>query len=1126
MFTVYYSNQLDILKELIAILMKQDPLKNPFQQEVILVQSSGMAQWLQIQLAQKLSIAANIQFPLPATFIWDLFTKVFPDIPKESAFSKQAMTWKLMWLLPDLLERPDFTEIKHYLGDNNEKKKIHQLATRVADLFDQYLVYRPEWLQKWENGQLIDGLGNAQQWQAPLWTELTQYTYQLKQPKWHRANLYQHFIYRLHKNNICISGLPKRVFICGISALPPIYLQALQALGKHIKIHLMLTNPCRYFWSDIQDYTFLAKLENRKRRYFQGSLLPNLFSNPQLATKLFNAEGQQKLSNPLLASWGRLGRDYMYLLSQLDDIQEVHAFVDVEPNNLLHTIQNNILELEDHTIIGVNEKTFARSDQKKLLNLQDHSISIHVCHSPLREIEVLQDYILELLATNVELTIRDIIVMVADIDNYTPYIQSVFSNAAAERYLSFTISDRKSSKVHPVLQTFIVLLDLPQSRFTSEQVLALLEIDSLAKKFGIDKSELRYLRKWVKEVGIRWGLDDENVKQFSLPPTGQHTWKFGLTRMLLGYAMDSNVGDWQGILPYDESSGLAAELVGRLAEMLMQLSSWRQQLTSMRTLAEWLPICQQLLNAFFERSEDNEEILASIEQQWQKIIGYGKAAQYPDSIPITLLRDDLIAYFDNERMSQRFLAGSINFCTLMPMRSIPFKVICLLGMNDGNYPRIVPPLGFDLMTHQAQRGDRNRRDDDRYLFLEALVSAQQQLYVSYIGNSIQSNSKCYPSVLVSELLDYLTQSYYILGDEDLNADDSAKRVAQHIIKQHTRNPFDADNFIIGSEQQSYAAEWLPAAQTYGKVYPNFSYPLATKPLTKTTLDDLIRFYRHPVRTFFQLRLGVNFIIEETELSTEEPFALDNLARYKFNTLFLNALIEKEDISKLFARFKASGNLPYGSFGQIYWQNQQKEIAPLAKLIRSERSEYHSIELDINLGETRLVGWLHRVQTDGLLRWRPAKLTAMDGLLLWLEHLVYCLSGGNNESRMYGYKGTVWRFKSLLKSDAQYYLQLLYTGYQQGMNEPLLLLYKSGWSWLMNCFNAETGQICWNKKTQTKAKEKLLQTWQGHLQQNTGERKDFYIQRILRTMDDKYLQIILQEAERYLLPIARYSLIRY
>lgn len=373
MFTVYHSNQLDLLKALTTALIEREPLDNPFQQEVVLVQSPGMAQWLQMQLAQQFSIAANIEFPLPATFIWEMFTRVLPGIPKESAFSKDAMTWKLMWLLPDLLDNPVFSAMKRYLSDDSDKRKIHQLAARVADLFDQYLVYRPEWLESWERGQLIDNLDDAQQWQALLWVELTRYTRQLEQPEWHRANLYQRFIRILLESDACPAGLPKRVFICGISALPPIYLQALQALGKHIDIHLMFTNPCRYFWGDIQDYAFLAKLQSRKRRHYRESVEVKLFRDPEQAEQLFNADGEQDLSNPLLASWGRLGRDHMYLLSQVDEIQEVHAFVDIEPDNLLHGIQHDMLELEDHAIIGTTPETLAHSHQKRVLDLRDRS---------------------------------------------------------------------------------------------------------------------------------------------------------------------------------------------------------------------------------------------------------------------------------------------------------------------------------------------------------------------------------------------------------------------------------------------------------------------------------------------------------------------------------------------------------------------------------------------------------------------------------------------------------------------------------------------------------------------------------------------------------------------------------
>lgn len=307
MFTVYHSNQLDLLKTLTSALIARDPLADPFQQEVVLVQSPGMAQWLQMQLAEQFGIAANVAFPLPATFIWDMFTRVLPDIPKESAFSKDAMTWKLMWLLPEMLTQPAFAPLQHYLTDDGDKRKIHQLAGRVADLFDQYLVYRPQWLESWQRGERIDGLAEPQQWQAPLWARLVEYTQELGQPEWHRANLYSRFIHALEQAKTCPPGLPPRVFICGISALPPVYLEALQALGRHIDIHLMFTNPCRYYWGDIQDYAFLARLQSRKRRHYHQAREQGLFREPDDAARLFDAEGQQQLSNPLLASWEQAG---------------------------------------------------------------------------------------------------------------------------------------------------------------------------------------------------------------------------------------------------------------------------------------------------------------------------------------------------------------------------------------------------------------------------------------------------------------------------------------------------------------------------------------------------------------------------------------------------------------------------------------------------------------------------------------------------------------------------------------------------------------------------------------------------------------------------------------------------
>ena len=1120
MLRVYHSNRLDVLEELMEFIVERERLDDPFEPEMILVQSTGMAQWLQMTLSQKFGIAANIDFPLPASFIWDMFVRVLPEIPKESAFNKQSMSWKLMTLLPQLLEREDFTLLRHYLTDDSDKRKLFQLSSKAADLFDQYLVYRPDWLAQWEAGNLVEGLGEAQAWQAPLWKALVEYTHELGQPRWHRANLYQRFIETLESATTCPPGLPSRVFICGISALPPVYLQALQALGKHIEIHLLFTNPCRYYWGDIKDPAYLAKLLTRQRRHsFEDRELP-LFRDSENAGQLFNSDGEQDVGNPLLASWGKLGRDYIYLLSDLEGSQELDAFVDVTPDNLLHNIQSDILELENRAVAGVNIEEFSRSDNKHPLDPLDNSITFHVCHSPQREVEVLHDRLLAMLEEDPTLTPRDIIVMVADIDSYSPFIQAVFGSAPADRYLPYAISDRRARQSHPVLEAFISLLSLPDSRFVSEDVLALLDVPVLAARFDITEEGLRYLRQWVNESGIRWGIDDDNVRELELPATGQHTWRFGLTRMLLGYAMESAQGEWQSVLPYDESSGLIAELVGHLASLLMQLNIWRRGLAQERPLEEWLPVCRDMLNAFFLPDAETEAAMTLIEQQWQAIIAEGLGAQYGDAVPLSLLRDELAQRLDQERISQRFLAGPVNICTLMPMRSIPFKVVCLLGMNDGVYPRQLAPLGFDLMSQKPKRGDRSRRDDDRYLFLEALISAQQKLYISYIGRSIQDNSERFPSVLVQELIDYIGQSYYLPGDEALNCDESEARVKAHLTCLHTRMPFDPQNYQPG-ERQSYAREWLPAASQAGKAHSEFVQPLPFTLPETVPLETLQRFWAHPVRAFFQMRLQVNFRTEDSEIPDTEPFILEGLSRYQINQQLLNALVEQDDAERLFRRFRAAGDLPYGAFGEIFWETQCQEMQQLADRVIACRQPGQSMEIDLACNGVQITGWLPQVQPDGLLRWRPSLLSVAQGMQLWLEHLVYCASGGNGESRLFLRKDGEWRFPPLAAEQALHYLSELIEGYREGMSTPLLVLPESGGAWLKTCYDAQNDAMLDDDSTLQKARTKFLQAYEGNMMVR-GEGDDIWYQRLWRQLTPETMEAIVEQSQRFLLPLFRFN----
>lgn len=1121
MLRVYHSNRLDVLEELMEYLIEQHPQPDPFDPEVVLVQSTGMAQWLQMTLAKKFGISANIEFPLPASFIWDMFVRVLKDVPLESAFSKQSMSWKLMTLLPQMLERPEFALLRHYLDDDPDKRKCFQLATRVADLYDQYLVYRPNWLARWEAGETIDGIGESQQWQAPLWKALVELTDQLNQPQWHRANLYQRFISTLENAEQAPAGLPKRVFICGISALPPVYLEALQALGKHIDIHLLFTNPCRYYWGDIKDASYLAKLLSRQRQRTRTHEISPLFQDSILAPSLFNDNGEQNTANPLLASWGKLGRDYLFLLSGLERFQELDAFVDITPDNLLHRIQRDLLELENHAVAGVDLETYETSASKRLLDPQDQSLTLHVCHSPQREVEVLHDRLLKMLEEDPDLTPRDIIVMVADIDSYSPFIQAVFGAARDKRRIPFAISDRRARQAHPALQAFISLLSLPDSRFTAEDVLALLEVPALAARFSIDEQGLRYLRQWVAEAGIRWGMDDDNVREFDLPVTGQHTWHFGLTRMLLGYAMESRVGEWQSILPYDESSGLIAELAGNLADLLMQLNLWRAGLSQDRPLVEWLPVCRDLLQSLFAPDSETEAALTLIEQQWQAMIEQGVASHYGDDVPLSLLRDEISSRLDQERISQRFLAGPVNFCTLMPMRSIPFKVVCLLGMNDGVYPRTLAPLGFDLMSDKPLKGDRSRRDDDRYLFLEALISAQHQLYISYIGRSVQDNAERFPSVLVEELVDYVAQSHYLPGDASLNCDESAQRVKQHLTRLHPRTPFEPENFRVGDERQSYAREWLPAACGEGQAQPSFIHPLTPFETTEITLEQLARFWRHPVRAFFQMRLRVNFHAEDVELMDAEPFTLDSLHKFYLNQDLLTALVEQQDPEPLFRRYKASGSLPYGPFGELFWEEQLAEMQTMADEIIALRCESENMEIDLEIEGHHITGWLPQVQQDGLLRWRPSVLRVEHGMQLWLEHLVYCACGRHGSSRLYGRKSTRWHFPPMEKEQAKAYLQTLIEGYKSGLTEPLIMLPQSGGEWLKACYNKETDAILWDEDTQHKARTKLIQAWTGSYNVE-GEGADMWYQRLWRTLEQEYYDAIVEQAQRYLLPLFRFN----
>lgn len=1065
MFTIYHSNQVDLLKTLLSELMRRQPLDDVFTPDVVMVQSQGMAQWLQIALADELGIVANVDFLFPTQFIWQLYQVLLPEAPIENSFNVESMSWRLYYLLPQVIKQPEFSALKHYLDIDKQDKKRYQLATRIARLFDQYLVYRPDWLAKWEANQTVAELNHHsdETWQAELWRKLIS----ISQP-YHRANIYQQMLEMLLNNNFersRLDALPNRIFIFGITSLPPIYLSLLSALGQHIDVHLMFNNPCKWYWGDIAE-----------------KQLSDILNTPD------------KIPNPLLTSWGKLGRDNLFLLQEFNNKQDIEAFADQDRSCLLHAIQQDILELYQ---TDFDNKTFAVTDK---------SISFHACHSEQREVEVLYDYLLSVFDADPTLELRDCIVMVSDIDKYVPYIRAVFGNAVEKRYLPFTISDQKARNIDPIVQGFFAILNFPNSRFTAEELFNLLEIPAIAEKFAINESQLTLLRTWIVESGIRFGLDSA------------HSWLFGLERLLLGYTMNSEQGGWQQILPYDGATGLDAELIGQLAEFIKVVSKWFAILNEEKPLINWQSCCLELINDFFVSNVQRESILLMIEEEWQELINSGLSACYTDNISITILHDAMQSRLEQNHLAHRFLVGKINFCTMMPMRSIPFKVVCLLGMNDGDYPRTSLPLDFDLIAQHPRRGDRSRRTDDRYLFLEAILSAQKQLYISYIGRDMKDNSERYPSILVDEFWEYIGQYYGKAKNDTDGTTNSTTNSLDFLHVNHTRTPFNPQNFL--QEPKSYADEWLPAALQQGESQLFISkIPIIS--VDNINLDELKRFYQHSIRLFLQKRFNFYINYLDDTLPDVENFNLDSLKRYQLNLQILNELIanRSQQSDDFYQRLALTGDLPDGAFGEIIYDNQLESLQPLANKVDQERLIMTTQEVNLTISSNdqhyQLQGWLTHIQDDGILTWRPSKLSIRDGISLWIDHLVYCILNPNkidSQSRMYGREDNEWQFSHLNADQALAILTNLVEGYLQGINEPLLMPLKSSWSWLITAYDKKTGQIIASER----AINQLLNSWQGGF--NQSAECDSYYTRLYPELTDTLIEQIIFTAERFLLPI--------
>ncbi|WP_044470344.1 exodeoxyribonuclease V subunit gamma [Mannheimia massilioguelmaensis] len=1060
MFTVYHSNKLDVQKDILIELMELMPLDDPFQSDVILVQSPGMSQWLQLKIAEKKGISANIKYPMPATFIWQQYSNCLEDVSQQTEFTKDAMTWRLMQIIPDHLDEPSFQALKNYLSyaPHSEQHKLYQLARTIADLFDQYLVYRPNWIQAWEQQnfsqieadikQYRQDMGKESlqqiiqdiQWQGILWNHLVALVQTGDNNKIrHRANLHREFIEKLKQQKP--ENLPKRIFIFGISALPKSYLETFEAMSQYCDIHLFFNNPSQEYWGDIIDQKFLQKLQLRKRITYQNQQSENIISLQALENldqngyELSQEQENLQVGNPLLASWGKLGRDFFYLLTDLISRNEEHnheisAFVKLDDHSLLSQVQRQILEL-----VPSGTQKFKKAKD-------DRSISLHSCHSVMREVEVLHDYLLDLFEKHKDLTPKDIVVMVADIDTYTPYIQAVFGQyqrnlqhpqfyKVDERYIPFSISDNKLSSSDVIIATFLMLLNLKESQFSAEEVLAYLDIPAIRENFNIAIEDLETLRDWVANSGIRFGLEKENHHS-----KNYNAWQAGIERMLLGYAMRAENGIWQDSLGFDQSHGLRGQLAGSLSAFIETLYQWQCFVQSTHSVNEWHAALVQLLEDFFAQNEETQAVLFYLNEEIQNIIEQLHEVGFEQKLEVDVIAEHIAARLDDTPNSVKFLVGRVSFCTLLPMRAIPFKVVCLLGMNDGSYPRQQTPNSFDLMQHHHQKGDRFRRDDDRYLFLEALLAAEDYLYISYVGQSIIDNHQAQPSVLVSQLLDYLAENL-------AESHDDIEEQRQALIQQHAMRIFSPNNF--NHKHHSYAKEWLSLVNYQQDNVRDFVQPIdISEQATEVDIIQLVQFVQNPVKFFFEKRLGVYFENVDEQIPDTENFSLTHLDNYLIKDELLN--FDENEVDNYFETLKVQGILPYGHFGEIYQQKlmvESRNIRELVSTYSQQEPQYQAVEvpLEINGKKILLTGNLTHLYDMGSglqrIRWRVGSVKDKQIIENWLYYLLQLVTTNNVHPPVYVGKDNNITFKNaeeiFKNSTALSHLSQYVADYLQGLH---------------------------------------------------------------------------------------------
>lgn len=985
MFNIVYSNRTEGLAAALEAILEQ-PLPSVLSPEIVVVPTRAMGRWLTYRLADRQGICANTRLLYPGNFIWEIFRLVLGGrLPAVAPFSAEANAWRIFDVLGGLPDGEAYGPLRTYLRGADERQR-HALARRIAETFDQYVIFRPDWVRAWEQGE-------ETHWQAQLWRRLVAGRRPL------------HWVHALDDFEAAATAdmegvLPARVTLFGLPALSPSYLEVMAHLSRRTQVNLLLSNPSRHYWGDIV---------SPRTRAAAGAVVA--------------AERYLHTGHPLLGSMGRPGRDFIDRVVEYEHV-ESECYAPPEAVTLLGTLQSDIFELRDRG---------EESGVRRAVPAQDRSIQVHACFSAMREVEVLHDRLLDMFERWPDLRPEQVLVAVTDLPRYAPYVTGVFGAIGDNRRIPYDVVAESSPAGDPQLEAFFGFLELPGSRFAADAVLAPLEVASVQRRFGLDDDDLARMRGWIARTGICWGWDEVHRAEFSLPPVASHTWRAGLERMLLGYALPEAERLFGGVLPYGEIEGSAARALSALLDYLDLLQVWRKRLQAELTVRDWTLELNALLAELFDPESGEEAVMQSVRDALAAIARDAALAQSCSRMGIDVIAAELRRRLEAQSAQPLSLRGGVCVAEWSAARALPFEVICVLGLNDGVFPRPDRRVDFDRMGGDWRRGDRSRRDEDRYLFLETVLSARRCLYLSYVGNDIRTGLPLPPSVLISELLDLLERDF---------APAPPGTLREQVRTHHPLQAFSPRYFNADDRLFSYRRELAVAAPSSAAARP----PLFSTPLpdpepewSVIAVEDLVRFYRHPVRFLLERRLRVRLAEYSDELETSEPFAIHRRAEREITERLTATLLAGAGIEDAYPVELARGGLPPGQVGRIGLREAAARARALAGRVRARVEgppAATTVAVDIALCGARITGTLHSASATGLFEYSASqKIHANQLVAFWIRHLLLAAgaparAGGSTLCTPEG----ALEFAPV--EEARQHLQRLLDRFLQGLCEPL------------------------------------------------------------------------------------------